>query len=80
MVSHSLAPEHSRETQTIRNLIFTNPFIAALRLSDNEFSNLYTLPSVIIWNGQSRKKLTWSSVSVIVDLLTRAYPDLLIPL
>jgi len=40
VVPHSLAPKESREAETLQDILLLDPIIAALRLSDDEFSDL----------------------------------------
>lgn len=40
MTSHAFTSEHGRETQTLSNLFFGNPFIAAFCFTNNEFAHL----------------------------------------
>ncbi len=43
VISHSLPPEQCREVKIRINLIFANKIVAAFRLTDDEFTNLFAV-------------------------------------
>lgn len=40
MTSNTLASEHGREAQTLRNLVLRNQIVSALRLANDELADL----------------------------------------
>lgn len=79
MASYTLASEQSREAETFGDLIFTDLLIGPFWLTNHEFAHLQIASACGI-ESTERGSRTWISVSVMLDLLTRAYPDRLIPL
>lgn len=77
----TLSLEQIREPQPSRNLRLMQKLVSVLRLANDEFTNLHDMVSTPFpAPGNQKGKLTWSSVSVIVCLETRAYPLLFRPL
>ena len=70
VVPYPGAPEYRREALALGHLVFCDPLVAALGLANDEFTDLP-------WISRSFAQLftgtlTCSSVSVMVDRLTRA--------
>ena len=75
VASHPLSAEHGRKAEAGRHLILADTLVVPFAFPDHKLAKLHAHDQWQRQKGAGESKiLTWISVSVIVDRLTRAYP------